>query len=585
MTIFYRGKAPPGQWRTNTDVLYQYVWPFGVGMLLTLFFSSVVTAQNASERLPKESAATDHRQILEWVTVTHYEHPGFAKWCMALGDINTDGYDDFAIGTGYDTTFIFLGGDPFDHEPAFFLSGGASGLACGDFNGDGRRDLVTGVAMSNSDLDPHQRGRISVYFGKEAAPFLGPEPDLVMRGDTMQFWGSATFPESGNHRSGLQVVDYNGDGHDDLLATTFIGGLNVRLNPIIFFGGPGFDSIPDVEIQGVNHGEQTDYPLDILIGDLNGDGCEDILLHGNYLDSNTRVNYWDLFLGNREGVPSAPYRMLRSDTGWSPEKNGVAAVFDVNGDGIDDVIDPIVQREYGDLSVFLGSSELPVNIEPNDSIPNPWPVFGGIVSARSIHPVGDMDGDGRRDLLISWATFFCRDCSLYYLYPMEPDGLSRAHTGHIGMIPYEDWVVNGACDVGDVNGDGCDDVVFRGRGGAEPPTIGWWFSRRFIICLGARNLSTAVPPLVSERALDMELYPNPVFSGTTNVTLRLRNPASGPVTVEIIDLLGRTIHGQEKDLSTGHTDVSIPVSGLRPGSYFVFLRQGNAMARTVLSIL
>lgn len=584
MTIFFRSKAPPGQRKVPSDTSYKGVRRAGVWMVLMLGLTGVVAAQNAHDRFPKESTIADHRQILEWVTVTHYEHPGFSKWCMALGDINTDGYDDFAIGTGYDTTFIFLGGDPFDHEPAFFLSGGASGLACADFNGDGRRDLVTGVAMSNSGLDPHQRGRISVYFGKETAPFLGPEPDLVMRGDTMQFWGSATFPESGDHRSGLQVIDFNGDGYDDLLTTTFIGGLNVRFNPIIFLGGPGFDTIPDVEISGIDRGNTNLYPWDILIGDLNGDGCDDVLLHGSYIESMTRVDYWDLFLGNREGMPSAPHRMLRSDTGWSPAKY-VAAVFDVNGDGIDDIIDPIVQREYGDLSVFLGSSELPVNIEPNDSIPNPWPVLGGIVSARSIHPVGDMDGDGRRDLLISWATFFCRDCSLYYLYPMGPHGLSREHTGHIGMIPHEDRVVNGAYDVGDVNGDGFDDFAVCGRGAAEPPASGWWFSRRFIICLGARNLSTAVQPLASALTLEMESYPNPVLSGMQTVTLRLRNPASGPVTVEVIDMLGRTVRRQEDELITGHTDISLSISGLHPGSYFVFLRHGNAVARTVISIL
>jgi hypothetical protein len=536
--------------------------------------------------LPKLGQSADHTQIIEWVTVTHYEHPGFSKWCLALGDINEDGYDDFAIGSGYDTTFIFIGGDPFDHEPAFFLSGGASGLACGDFNGDGRRDLVTAVAFKNRDLDPEKRGRISVYFGKDTSPFLGPEPDLLMRGDSTQYWGSASFPgPDGNHRSGLQVLDFNGDGYDDLLTQTRTGQLPLMYQPIIFFGGPGFDTIPDVEIQGIIHGSQTGYPMDILVGDLNGDRCDDVLLHGNYLESSTRVNYWDLFLGNREGTPSAPYRMLRSDTGWSPEKDGVSAIFDVNGDGIDDIIDGEEHRNYGDPLVFLGSNELSENIEPNDSIPNPWPVQYGIVGARSIHPVGDMNGDGTRDLLISWATYFYGTASLYYLYPMRPGGLVREHSGHIGMIPEDDWVINGAYDIGDVNGDGYDDFAVCGRGGAEPPTIGWWYTRRFTICLGARNLSTAVRPLASTQTLSTELFPNPALGGTPAVTLRLRSPASGTVTVEILDTLGRLIHRQEEDAFAVPTDMSLPISGLRPGNYFVLLRQGNAVARTVITIL
>ncbi|MBE0644635.1 MAG: T9SS type A sorting domain-containing protein [Bacteroidetes bacterium] len=505
---------------------------------------------------------------------------------MALGDINVDGYDDFAMGSGYDTTFIFLGGDPFDHEPAFFLSGGATGLACADFNGDGRRDLVTGVAMKNRDLDPEKRGRISVYFGKVSAPFLGPEPDLVIRGDSMQYWGSASFPgPDGDHRSGLQVLDFNGDGYDDLLTQTRTGRLPVMYQPIIFFGGPGFDTVPDVEIHAVDRGSSNLYPMDILIGDLNGDGCDDVLLHGSYIESSGRVNYWDLFLGNREGTASHPYRMLRSDRGWSPEKDGVSAIFDVNGDGIDDIIDGEEHRDYGDPLVFLGSRELPENIVPNDSIPNPWPTFGGIVGARSIHPVGDMNGDGTRDLLISWATYFYGTASLYYLYPMRPDGLVREHSGYIGMIPEDDWVINGAYDVGDVNGDGFDDFAVCGRGGAEPPTIGWWYTRRFIICLGASNLRTALQPLATTPEISLEAYPNPAFVWTSSVTLRLRGLEAGPVFVEIVDLIGRVVFREEKDTLAAATGVSVPISGLRPGNYFVCMRQGNAVARTVITII
>ncbi len=550
-----------------------------------LLATGVTHAQDKHEWLPKQNGAADHNEILEWVTVTHYEHPGFSKWCMALGDINADGYDDFAIGSGYDTTFIFLGGNPFDHEPAFFLSGGASGLACGDFNGDGRRDLVTGVAFKNRDLDPENRGRISVYFGKDTAPFLGPEPDLVIRGDSTQYWGSASFPGSdGNHRSGLQVLDFNGDGYDDLLTQTRTGQLPLMYQPIIFFGGPGLDTIPDVEIQGIIHGSQTGYPMDILIGDLNGDGCDDVLLQGNYLESSTRVNYWELFLGNRAGTPSSPYRMLRSDTGWSPAKNGLSAIFDVNGDGIDDIVDAMVHREYGDPLVFLGSRELPENIEPNDSIPNPWPVQYGIVGARSIHPVGDMNGDGTRDLLISWATYFYGTSSLYYLYPMRPGGLVREHTGHIGMIPEDDWVINGAYDVGDVNGDGYDDFAVCGRGGAEPPTIGWWYARRFIICLGASDLRTAIERVPSPETLQLEISPQPLLPDQRQLRVTASGIKPGPVDLIVSDLLGRVIVRQSFDAGEDSVQRTLDLSGVHAGMYIISLRQGDLFVQRKLMV-
>ncbi len=574
------GLTVPSAAMTGAGIGERWLWLF-----MLLAFADVARAQVERDWLPTAAQSADHTQILEWQTVTHIAHPGLSKWCLALGDIDADGFDDFAMGSEYDTTFIFRGGDPFDHEPAFFLSGGSSGLACADFNGDGRKDLVTGVAMTNRDLDPETRGRIFMYFGKDTAPFLGPDPDLVIRGDTTQYWGSASFPEGGDHRSGFQVLDFNGDGYDDLLTQTRTGRLPLMYYPIIFFGGPDIDTIPDVEILAVDRGSSNRFPMDILIGDLNGDGCDDILLEGSYLETGSRVNYWDLFLGNRSAMASLPDRTLRSDIGWSPARSGLSAVFDVNGDGIDDIVDAAVHREYGDPLVFLGSRELPENIEPNDSIPNPWPTLGGIVGAWSINPVGDMNGDGTRDLLISWATYFMRDGSLYYLYPMRPGGLVREHTGHIGMIESEDHVVDGAFDIGDVNGDGYDDFAVRGRGLSEPPTIGWQRMRRFIICLGADNLRTDVLPLALSSTFEMQLYPNPVFGGTATVNLRTHGVTPGQVTIEIIDALGRVVSRQEELIPATTADLSVSVSGLRPGNYHVFLRRGNAVTQSVLTIL
>ena len=575
---------PPGgiiPWIGGKRIGVHCLW---LWLFMLLVGTDAVEAQDMRDWLPKQGQSADHTEILEWQMVKHVQHPGLSKWCIALGDINADGFDDFAMGSGYDTTFIFLGGVPFDHDPAFFLSGGSSGIAFGDLNGDGRRDLITGVDLENRELDPEKRGRISVYFGRETAPYLGPEPDLVIRGDSSQYWGSHSFPEGGGRRSGMQILDFNGDGYDDLLTQTLTGRLPVMYQPIIFYGGPGLDTIPDVEIPGVERGSSNRYPMDILIGDLNGDGCDDILLQGSAIDSGIRVYYWDLFLGNREGKAERPYRTLRSDIGWSPLQSGQSAVYDTNNDGIDDIVDAGTHRRYGDPLVFLGSYELPENIEPNDSIPNPWTTEGGILGARRICPVGDMNGDGTRDLLIGWATYFIPDGTLYYLYPMQPAGLIREHTGHIGMIPNEDYVVVGAYDVGDVNGDGFDDFAVCGRGLSWPPTIGWQSTRRFIICLGASNLRTDVPPLASPSALSMELFPNPVLGGAGTVTLRPHGIVPGTVMLEVIDALGRVVISRDDEVLSTPSELTLSVSGLHPGSYVVYLCQGNTMAQSMLTI-
>ncbi|MFZ1730275.1 MAG: T9SS type A sorting domain-containing protein [Bacteroidota bacterium] len=558
---------------------------FPVCLLLTVLAASPVFAQSSDTTWPAQiTGENDALQILEWQSVYHFEHPGFSRWCCALGDIDDDGFDDFAMASSYDTTFIFLGGDPFDHEPAFFLLGGSTGLVSADFNGDGRRDLVTAVDFKNSELDPESRGRIYVYFGKDASPFLGPTADLELRGESGQYWGAESLAENGGHRSGLQAFDFNGDGYDDLLTLTYTG-LRVAYNPIIFLGGPGFDNVPDAEILPVDRGNTNSYPSDLLTGDLNGDDCDDVLICGSYIEGPIRIYFWDLFLGNRQGRASPPDRTLRSDIGWSPDKGGRSAMFDVNGDGIDDIVDAEEHRDYGDPLVFLGSRDLPENIEPNDSIANPWPEFGGMPGAMSIRPVGDMNGDGTRDLLISWTTYFVRDGSLYYLYPMRPGGLVRDHTGYIGTIPDADDVVDGAYDIGDVNGDGFDDIAMLGRGFAEPPAIGYQQSRHFKIFLGASYLRTAVTPLATAQSVSLELYPNPVLAGASSVMLRSRGLETGPATIEIHDALGRLVMRSVVDSSAGLAEYPLQTSGLRPGSYFIFLRQGNTVTRTMLTIL
>ena len=106
----------------------------------------------------------------------------------------------------------------------------------------------------------------------------------------------------------------------------------------------------------------------------------------------------------------------------------------------------------------------PEVILPNDSIPNRDPGLWGDIAPWGIYPVGDMNGDGSRDLIIPWAVYMV-DGPLYLMYPA---GASfHKPMGYRGIIP-TDWRVDvGAYDAGDMNGDGCDDMVILGTPGPE----------------------------------------------------------------------------------------------------------------------
>ncbi|MFZ1729967.1 MAG: T9SS type A sorting domain-containing protein [Bacteroidota bacterium] len=588
----FRSKAPPG---TIAEGVQRRSTRLRIAAAAVLLIHTILPASPAIAQLadpwflPSSSAtnlsattSSDPNMIREWVDVTHFEHPGFSRWCSALGDIDGDGYDDFAMASGWDTTFIFRGGDPFDPEPAFFVLGGSTGVVAADFNGDGRRDLATSVTWKNRVDDPDGRGRIRVYFQKSEVPQFGPEPDLELRGDSAEYWGTETYIQV---ISAINALDFNGDGFEDLIAFRHNGKRWAQFEPLIFFGGPAFDAIPDVKLQHQEQIINDEYATGLLLGDLNGDGCDDVLIAGHYIaEDKSSVLYWDLFLGNREGGTRPATQMLRSDYGWIPD-NDWSAIFDVNGDGFDDIVDPTWTREYCDALVFRGSADLPEIFVPNDSIPNPRPVDQGVLGPAIICPVGDMNGDGTHDLIIIWNTYWVPNGQLHYLFPMKANGLVRTPTGIIGIIPDNEYVMHQALDVGDVNGDGYDDFVVRGGGRAEPPTIGYYRTRRFKIFLGASNLRTAVHQFPPAFACSIDIYPNPNNAAGSGIIVRYQGFTPGPAHIELRDVLGRLLLEMPADLNAAQGEYHLSPPALPSGMYFITLCQGNTQARKPLSIL
>ena len=201
----------------------------------------------------------------------HYE-PHYAS--LAVGDFNGDGRLDLAVsitctntpcGPGF--VWIFLGnGDGTFQSPITYSSGFVypTGLAIGDFNRDGKLDLVV------SDDGP---GTIYILFGKGDGTFQAPQP-------------VGTFSASGvgGGAGYLATGDLNGDGKLDLVVTA-------QNSVSVFLGngdgtfGPGTSfSIPPT----------NDELLQPVLGDFNGDGKLDLAL---LLDSGVSI-----LLGNGDGT-------------------------------------------------------------------------------------------------------------------------------------------------------------------------------------------------------------------------------------------------------------------------------------------
>ncbi|MFI5039934.1 MAG: FG-GAP repeat domain-containing protein, partial [Solirubrobacterales bacterium] len=133
---------------------------------------------------------------------------GATPYAVAVGDFNGDGKRDLATANNGSANVSVLLGDgngTFGAASNFPLAPGShpDALAVGDFNGDGKPDLVTANAVSHD---------VSVLLGDGTGGF-GPAASF----------GVGTMPSS------VVVGDFNGDGEPDL-ATANFADVSILLN-------------------------------------------------------------------------------------------------------------------------------------------------------------------------------------------------------------------------------------------------------------------------------------------------------------------------------------------------------------------
>jgi hypothetical protein len=317
---------------------------------------------------------------------------------------------DLALGPGVEDLLVY--GAPNDTLTS------VDGIAVGDLNGDGIDDLIL-AALSGEPAagPPHSRllaGNAYIFYGsptlegiRDAVGAAGAPPDVTILGASD--WDWMTLGGT------MEVGDLNGDNIEDLVlgALGADGPGDTRAaagEAYVIFGSRSLPPVidlasgaEDVVIYGEMSIDRLTMDDAIAIGDLNGDQINDLVL-GSGNGSKAYVIYgspaWpasiDLAVGDQDVT------LL----GHSLGSHGALGIGDMNGDGKADLV---LGTDGDPVQILLGADNLPPSI---DLALSEWHVqihraneferlaWSSVVNLRRGVPVGDVNGDGLDDIAL-----------------------------------------------------------------------------------------------------------------------------------------------------------------------------------------
>ena len=236
-------------------------------------------------------------------------YPAGAPYVIAAGDFNRDGKMDLVAGdVEHNNLIVLLGNGDGTLKPAvtYHVDSAVYEIIVADFNRDGRLDL----AIANSSLSTS----FSILFGKGDGSFESP----------------VKYAVSGRH---MLAADFNRDGWLDI-ATPTNNGVNVLLGS----GNGAFQNAKSYSL--------PQLPILLAAGDFNADGKLDLV--GIFRGSGFYTRTVSLLLGNGDGTFQSP---INTTSDWGVGSGPYCiAVGDFDRDG---KLDILVTDEY--LTVLKGN--------------------------------------------------------------------------------------------------------------------------------------------------------------------------------------------------------------------------------------
>jgi LPXTG-motif cell wall-anchored protein len=385
------------------------------------------------------------------------------------GDFNGDGKKDLVLGDGE----ILLGNGNGTFAPTSFTlpislnSGGVP--VVGDFNNDGKLDVAMNISVSNTPglgQEGQYAGAVLVFLGKGDGTFTA---------------GASYTNIAGSGHMATEDVD--GDGNLDLIigsgdngiysAGTYTNGafqLLMGRGDGTFAGAPAYQN---VAYKGLN----PIAPV-FAVADFNGDGKPDILT-----DAMSNGNPQGMVLLAGDGQGNFTQEPILN--GYYPLSLMAA---DMNGDKKQDAV--YIGYNSGTYSVDIALGNGDGTFQASTSSPLSGSNFNSMV-------IGDFNGDGKPDVMVAESS---SSTGLIELYLGNGDGTLQAPV-QVGTPPQAYGIA-----AGDFNGDGKLDFAVTNTSSATASTPG-----SVLVYLNQGNGTFAKP--VSYTA---SMFPGPIVVADVN---------------------------------------------------------------------
>ncbi len=337
---------------------------------------------------------------------------------------------------------------------------GSAIAAAGDVNGDGYVDLL--VDAPYSDLGGDNAGAVYLVAGPLPEGEIGLELALgVVIGEEVE-------DRLGTVLAG--VGDLDGDGLDDLVLTSVLHSEgSIYGGAVYLFLGPLSGTLgaaeADARVLGPSDGLLLGYDVS-AVTDQDGDGAPDLLLGmpGHQMARGGAILVSGTILGEVD-LDTASLAVIEGEA----EGDGLGAAFaavDLDGDGVTELLLGAPGRAPSgtDATGVAYGISLPLPASAADA---DWRILGqsdGDLLGNQVMGVGDLDGDGLDDVLIgaNATDGVANNTGAAHLFLGELDGPILAEEADVLFLGMaeEDGLGRVMAAPGDLDGDGIPDLVF-----------------------------------------------------------------------------------------------------------------------------